>query len=395
MKAQRLLLPLALFSGHCLANSVQQALQDTQVKLNFRYRLEQVNPDNTQETALASTLRSRVALQTGAWQIADSQAVKALVEYDNVSSIGGETYNTTTNSNTGYATVADPTGTDLNVAALLYSVGDSTLVTLGRQRVNLLNQRFVGSVGWRQNEQTFDGIRLEQKFNSQWQLDVASLHNANRVFGPSGSTADLHGRFNTAQLGWSITPKHAVTGFVIDLDFDTLASRSSRTSGLDYQGGIDAWKWQLSVATQKDAHQAPTDVDTNYHRFEASYAFSKVTVKAWQERLGSDGSNAFQTPLATLHAFQGFADLFLTTPSQGLRENALQVLVPINTVKTTISYHQFDADVGDAKLGSEWDATVSYDLTKNLQLLGKVAFYNADSFQVDTNKFWLMATYQL
>ena len=92
---------------------------------------------------------------------------------------------------------------------------------------------------------------------------------------------------------------------------------------------------------------------------------------------------------------QGFADLFLTTPSQGLRENALQVLVPINTVKTTISYHQFDADVGDAKLGSEWDATVSYDLTKNLQLLGKVAFYNADSFQVDTNKFWLMATYQL
>lgn len=395
MKAQNLLLPLALFSGSCLANSVQQALQETQVKFNFRYRLEQVNPDNTQETAQASTLRSRVTLQTGGWQLADQHTLKALVEYDNVTSLGGETYNSTTNGNSNYAVIADPLGTDLNQAALQYSMGKNTQITVGRQRLNLLNQRFVGSVGWRQNEQTFDGIRLEQKFSDTWQLDLSSLHNANRVFGPTGSTADLHGRFTLAQLGWTVVPKHALSGFFYDLDFDTLASRSSQTSGLDYQGSVDAWKWQVSIATQQDAHLAPVSVKTNYHRLEASYAFDKVTVKAWQERLGSDGSNAFQTPLATLHAFQGFADMFLTTPAQGLRENALQLLVPIKSVKTTFSYHQFDADAGNSKLGSEWDATVSYDLSKNLQLLGKIAFYNADTFQVDTNKFWLMATYQL
>jgi hypothetical protein len=32
-------------------------------------------------------------------------------------------------------------------------------LTLGRQRINLDDQRFVGSVGWRQNEQTFDAVR--------------------------------------------------------------------------------------------------------------------------------------------------------------------------------------------------------------------------------------------
>src|SRR3546814_1461069 len=39
------------------------------------------------------------------------------------------------------------------------------------------------------------------------------------------------------------------------------------------------------------------------------------------EVLGSDaGVFAFQTPLATLHKFQGWADLFLTTHSAGVRD---------------------------------------------------------------------------
>jgi hypothetical protein len=120
-----------------------------------------------------------------------------------------------------------------------------------------------------------------------------------------------------------------------------------------------------------------------------------LTFKVWQERLASDGTNAFQTPFATLHAFQGFADMFLTTPTQGIRENALQVGYPVMGVKSTLSYHQFDADVGSAKLGSEIDATASYDISENLQMMAKLAFYQADTYQVDTHKVWLMFSYQL
>lgn len=398
MKASYLLLPLAVLSGHAAAaDSVEHALQQSSVKLNFRYRLEQVNPDNNQTTAVASTLRSRVTLQTGSWQLADKQQLKALVEYDHIASLGGERYNSTVNGQTDYAVVADPTGLDLNQAALQYSVGDATQITLGRQRVNLLNQRFIGSVGWRQNEQTLDGIRLQQQFGKDWQLELASFHNANRVFGPTGANADLHGQFNVAQLGYTFMPNHVVNGFVYDFDFATLAARSSQTMGLDYVGQLkdQPLKWQVSYAKQQDAHQAPTAYDVGYHRLEASYAFGKVTVKAWQERLGSDGQVAFQTPLATLHAFQGFADLFLTTPTQGLRENALQLAMPIGPVKAALSYHQFDADVGNATLGHELDASVNYELSSTVQLLGKVARYQADTYQTDMTKFWFMLTYQL
>ncbi len=395
MKASSWLLPVAFLTSCGVAASAEQALKDSTVKFNFRYRLEQANPDNSQETALASTLRSRISIQTGKWQFTENQSLKALVEYDNVTNLGGETYNSTVNGNSSYATIADPNGTDLNQVALQYAYTKGGQVTIGRQRLNLLNQRFIGSVGWRQNEQTFDGLRVEQQLGDNWQIDVASLHNANRVFGPEGSAADLHGRFNVAHLNWAIAPKHSASAFYYDTDYDTLLSRSSNTTGVDYQGEQNAWKWQLSAARQQDAHAATNNYQLNYHRLETSYKLQKLTVKVWQERLASDGTNAFQTPFATLHAFQGFADMFLTTPTQGIRENALQVGYPVMGVKSTLSYHQFDADVGSAKLGSEIDATASYDISENLQMMAKLAFYQADTYQVDTNKVWLMFSYQL
>ena len=340
MKVSSWLLPVAFLTSYGVAASAEQALKDSTVKFNFRYRLEQANPDNSQETALASTLRSRISIQTGKWQFTENQSLKALVEYDNVTNLGGETYNSTVNGKSSYATIADPNGTDLN-------------------------------------------------------QDVASLHNANRVFGPEGLAADLHGRFNVAHLNWAIAPKHSASAFYYDTDFDTLLSRSSNTTGVDYQGEQNAWKWQLSAARQQDAHAATNNYQLNYHRLETSYKLQKLTFKVWQERLASDGTNAFQTPFATLHAFQGFADMFLTTPTQGIRENALQVGYPVMGVKSTLSYHQFDADVGSAKLGSEIDATASYDISENLQMMAKLAFYQADTYQVDTHKVWLMFSYQL
>ncbi len=45
------------------------------------------------------------------------------------------------------------------------------------------------------------------------------------------------------------------------------------------------------------------------------------TLGVGYELLGSDdGVAAFQTPLATLHKFNGFADQFLVTPAGGLQD---------------------------------------------------------------------------
>jgi hypothetical protein len=393
MKRALLLASLAL-SEAAFADGINQIWQDSSLKWNFRYRIEQVQPDGPLEDALASTLRSRLTVNTGKWTLASNQSISALIEADHVAVIGGETYNNTVNGSSRYATIADPDGLDLNQAALLFKAGDSSQITLGRQRLNFGDQRFIGSVGWRQNEQTFDGIRLVQSFGSTVQLDLASLHNANRVFGPDGPNADLHGRFNLAQANWTVKPEHVLQGYVYDFDFDSLVARSSSTRGFDYKGAAQGFKWQLALANQQDAHQAPANYNVGYHRIELSYPISQVTIKGIVERLGSDGKVAFQTPFATLHAFNGFADMFLTTPTNGLREQALQLAFPVLKAKATLSWHHFNSDYADIHYGNEVDASLAYELNSQWQILGKVAFYQADKYQADTTKYWLMLSFQ-
>lgn len=393
MKRALLLASLAL-SEAAFADGINQIWQDSSLKWNFRYRIEQVQPDGPLEDALASTLRSRLTVNTGKWALASNQSISALIEADHVAVIGGETYNNTVNGFSRYATIADPDGLDLNQAALLFKAGDSSQITLGRQRLNLGDQRFIGSVGWRQNEQTFDGIRLVQSFGSAVQLDLASLHNANRVFGPDGPNADLHGRFNLAQANWTVKPEHVLQGYVYDFDFDSLVARSSSTHGFDYKGAAQGFKWQLALANQQDAHQAPANYNVGYHRIELSYPISQVTIKGIVERLGSDGRVAFQTPFATLHAFNGFADMFLTTPTNGLREQAVQLAFPVLKAKATLSWHHFNSDYADIHYGNEVDASLAYELNSQWQILGKVAFYQADKYQADTTKYWLMLSFQ-
>ena len=65
-------------------------------------------------------------------------------------------YNSTTNGKTTYPAVADPETYEINRLQLTNTRIPMTTVTLGRQRIVLDDQRFVGNVGWRQNEQTFD-----------------------------------------------------------------------------------------------------------------------------------------------------------------------------------------------------------------------------------------------
>lgn len=384
---------LYLPAAYATNSSAADALKQSSVSAQFRYRLENVDEDKALQNATASTLRSRLTLNTGSWFNS-----KALLEIDNVSSIGGERYNSTVNGNGRYSVVADPTGTDINQAAVIISPYKDAQFTLGRQRINLNNQRFIGSVGWRQNEQTFDGVRYTQKVAANWQLDLASLHNANRVFGPKGSAADLHGRFNLATLNWQLLPAQQLSAFVYDLDFDTLQARDSSTQGLDYSGNLAALpklKWQLALASQTDAHQAPVDFNHHYHRLDFSYNFGLFTGKVWQERMAGDGQTAFQTPFATLHAFDGFADLFLTTPNNGVRDNALEISLPVKSTKLAMSYHQYDSDAGSQQLGSEVNATLAWDPTPQLNLLVKLAQYNADSYAADTSKVWLMVSYNL
>ena len=321
-----------------------------------------------------------------------------MVQLDNVSVLGNDNYNSTYNGKTNYSLVADPKGTDINQALFSYQNKQGTSFSAGRQLVNHANQRFLGGVGWRQNEQTLDGYRLQQSAGSTLTLEIGHYYNVNRIFGPKGAAADQHGSFNTLTAHWQASTGHKFLAFAYDFEFDNWASRSSRTLGIDYQGKLAALpqlSWHLSLAQQDDAHNAIQAFSHNYHRISLNWTMPGVTVQAGQERLAGDGQTAFQTPLATLHAFSGFADMFLNTPDSGLRDNWLQLNTKVKEFGLMLGYHQFDSDVGSVKYGDEWNASISYNLNTQLSGMLKLARYNADSFAVETTKIWLMLSYQL
>jgi hypothetical protein len=78
------------------------------------------------------------------------------------------------------------------------------------------------------------------------------------------------------------------------------------------------------------------------------------------EQLGSDHGVGFKTPLATLHAFNGWADLFLTTPGAGLRDWYVRASTRLpGALNLTLAEHDYHADAGGAHYGTEFNAMLT------------------------------------
>jgi len=165
------------FAGPVWAVDLAKAVADGKTSLGFRYRLEHVAQDGIDEDALASTARARLT-----WNSAETDDFSFGIETDYTLILGIEDFNSTTNGRTEYPVVADPKGFDLNQAFVKYGNGDTT-VTVGRQRINHGGQRILGGVAYRQNEQTYDALRIQGKAGAI-DLDYSYIHNVNRIFGP-------------------------------------------------------------------------------------------------------------------------------------------------------------------------------------------------------------------
>ncbi|MFT4632448.1 MAG: hypothetical protein ACI8PP_001117 [Candidatus Pseudothioglobus sp.] len=369
------------------ASNVSDMLKDGDVSLMFRYRYEFVDQEGISKAANASTLRSRITYKS-----ANYEGFTVLAELDNVTVIGSENYRTPTNGNTQYPIVADPHGTDFNQASLTYKAGGFRTV-MGRQRIIDSGQRFMGGVAWRQNEQTYDALRVSFANLGPVALDYGYVWNVNRIFGPKDSAVQpAHWESNSHRLIATVTPAegHRVQAFAYLLDLENSAANSSSTYGAEYAGYVGIVSLAASLASQTDYADNPTDYSASYYMLEAGVPIDPVKISLGYEVLGSDnGVAAFRTPLATLFKFQGWADKFLNTPNVGLKDLYLKVTGKIGEAGYALIYHDFNADQGGADLGSEVDLSVSYPLVKGVSVELRYAAYQADTFATDTNKFWL------
>ncbi len=377
------------------ATGASNFIADGDAGLDLRYRLELVDQDGFNKNATASTLLTKLWYKT-----AEVNGFSAYVEGTNVLVLGSETYNNTVNGNTSRPVVADPDVTEFNQGYVQYKNDDFTLKA-GRQGINLGNQRFVGTVGFRQNDQTYDAAAAILTPTKELTAIYGYVWNVNRIFGNDHPFGDLDTETQVVNVIYSGFEFAKITAYayLIDLNDAPVFGLSSSTYGARLEGNKAVSEnlklgYEIEYASQSDYKDNPNDYSADYWNASLSASSSGFTGQIGYELLGSDNGVAFQTPLATLHKFNGWADKFLSTPGAGLEDLNASVAykVPGETglggTLFKLVYHDFSSDVGNSSYGSEIDALISKKVTKYITASVKAAFYNADGFATDTNKIW-------
>jgi len=376
--------------------SLRRAIEEGAIDVDLRYRYENVDQEGFDEDADASTARLRLGFGSGAYY-----GFSVYVDFEVLRAIGADDYNSTANGKDEFPAVFDPEDEEVNQAYLAYTAPKKTEIRLGRQRIALDNERFVGNVGWRQLEQTFDAISVNGEPSNRISFFAAHLNGANRIFGehnPDSTKAemDLKTELASAAYTWNLG---TVTAYAHFNEQENTPEKSHRNIGLRFSGKRSLAKdldllYTAELTDQSDYEDAPSTVDASYYFGELGVVVERWTVKLGYESLGGDGIYGFQTPLATLHKFNGWTDRFLVTPATGLQDLYASVSRKVSRYKLLGVYHEFSADEGGADYGTELGLSVARSYGDHLSWLIKYANYDADSaaagapFALDTEIVW-------
>ncbi|OBT07128.1 hypothetical protein A9267_14785 [Shewanella sp. UCD-FRSSP16_17] len=359
-------------------------IDDSSVNVQFRLRYEDVDVANVDQQN-QTTLRTRLTYQTG-----DIYNLFALAEVDDVRSTDNEPL------------IGDYKYTQINQGFIGYKGPAETLAKLGRQRILLDNQRFVGGVGFRQNEQTYDAVSVKNTAIENLTAYYAYVANVNRIF-PEGSGKEEHeNETSLININYKGLDFVNLSGYGYLIDNTDVAAFSTDTFGVRATGNIklDALKvsYEAEYAQQSEGGDNPVSYSADYYKLGAGIDFDAFGAKIGYEVLGSDSGKAgFITPLATLHAFNGWTDKFLFGGKgnwdNGLVDTHVIVTGKIAGLKLLAKYHQFESDYGDIDMGTEWGVAATYPFAKHYSLGVKYAsFSGADEgydFSNDTDKLWL------
>ncbi len=395
------LLALSAVASAEEAASLWDAIASGHATLNLRPRYEYADQAG-KDTGEAATLRTLAGWKSNAWN-----GLSGTIELIDVGRLNDD-YNDNLNGKTRYPVIADPDNTDINQLYLDYAGLPDTNVRAGRQAIKLDNVRFIGNVEFRQVMQVFNGVTVENKSLPDTRLYAGYLGRVKTVNTRQHDTDTV-----LLNARYAITPTDALVGYGYFQDQkDAIASTA-------FQGAAPADTSNQSIGVRADgAHPLNTDwtilytaeyakqadysggdsrIDAAYQRLGVGGQWHDIYLRMDREVLGSNqGRYAFQFPLATNHLFQGWADQFLTTPRQGIRDVYFSGGAKIEKAQLLAEYHRYGSDFGSVNFGREFDFGVSYPLIP--KLLGKIEYadYQAGevaSGKVDLTRVWVTLIY--
>lgn len=376
-----------------------RALTRGTVTFNNRFRTEAVRQSGFEN---ARAITNRIQLGYGTRPYYGFSAYAGFVD---VRPIGPDRYNAAgLNNQTNRALVPDPRLTVLNQLYGQFRMDEADLlVRVGRQRIIHHNARFVGNVGWRQNEQTFDAATLNTSFGiDNLKAEYSYVWQVNRVLGPDHPFGIFTSDSHLAHLTYNnLIPGSRLTGFLYALDFDETPAFSTTTWGLRLNGSINiseglSVQYAGSIARQQDGSSNPFSFANNYFLIDlGAEKQGRGGIGAGFEHLGGDDIATFETFLATLHAFQGWADQFLSTPPGGLDDFHVYATARLPwDMSALVRYHWFYRNDTSELLGREFNTSIGKRINENLSFLVKFADFGSSSIRPDTRKLWFQMEVQ-
>lgn len=436
-----------------------EAIQQGKPMTSFRLRYENVDQEGYQSTAATApklktgeawTLRSLIGWQTAPFKNF-SFGVQLTDVHEFNDNFNDRRDNVPEPGKVAYPNIVDPGYTDINQLYVDWTGIKNTKLRLGRQQLNLDNVRFIGDIGFRQNMQVFDGISVLNKSIPDTEIFAAHFDKVRQI-----TTKLRDGNIDIINAKYKISPTESLIGYGYFIDVANLGQNgqpaggpnaasyvvsggnglgasqdsvktattdaSSKTFGLRLDGArkiSEDWKvlYTAEYAKQDDYRGGSSLIDAHYFKLGGGAGYGTWSLRLDHEKLSSNGGKyAFQTPLGTNHLFQGWADVFLATPRQGMQDTFVTLSGSIQKAKLYAEYHVFHSDkdfetlgstavnrrFGD-KYGTEFDASVLYPFTD--KITGKIEYANFNESDVygaslrgaarkgDKEMFWITGMY--
>jgi hypothetical protein len=376
--------------------SIPSVIAQGKFNINVRLRYEQDDDNDVKaspKNSYAPTMRTRLGYTT-----ASLYGFQGMLEGVNVFTIGPEhNYNAAGSNGQGMRpSVADPPLTRFDQAWMGYSTTNYVdfSAKVGQQQINLDNQRFIGDAGWRQNMQTYEAAAARVAPIKDLNLYYAYIWEVDRVYGDVSSLPVANQDFeshshliNVSYSGWEYG-RFVGYAYLLDLFNNGGNSNSCASYGGSFAGAapiadklmIDyraEFAWQQQYANNSQKYSA------DYYNLELGANIKPIAFGAGYEVLGSGensgkggGRVGFKTPLESPHPFNGWAEVFVNHPADGLDDiyEYAQVTLPAD-IPVRFIYHKYCADYGSGDYGQEFDAVISKKFGKYWSALVEFADY--------------------
>lgn len=378
----------AITSTPLVADPLVKAFTEGKAYGDFRLRFEHAGVDAKGADANAFTLRSRIGYRTG-----EVDGFSGVAEFEDVRTVVGIDEYTAIPGTGSKVLIADPETTELDQAYIQYK-GHGVAAKVGRFVLTYDNHRHIGHVGWRQDRQTYDGATATYKTDDV-SLSYSYLAKVNGIFAEERDTDDAaHHLFNASyKLGFG---KLTTYSYLLE-NRDTPRSLDTygvRLAGKVAVGATDKVHYTLEYAHQDHELSAGVEYDVQYALFELGYTTHGITAKFGYEVLSEDNNVSFQTPLATLHKFNGWSDYYLPAArynATGLQDRYLSLGTKVAGGKLLAIYHDYvaeDSSVSADDLGSEINFLYAKKFGKHYNAGIKYAGFMKGDAGADLERYW-------